>query len=705
MQRLDKFILHISLLFVLGLTFGISAQAQSIEVADNEKVLAIEKLWRKKGVIQTIREWQGDSDYKQKVGYQFVAKYHEVIRKDLKEYQAFFSNETITSDNLLIPNQWLDNKQEFYRNTLDLFEKTEYDPMIAEASMLSAPLGTTSYPVNQCTNMDFELGILDTLSWKCRTGIATGQPYPVLSTALIPDQFFNPVSKVQIYSKATPVQDYDALVGGTALPVVYPGSGLKSVKLEDNTNGWGLSSISKTFQADPTNPWLVYRYAVVLEDPGDHDDDDRPYFEVKVMDSVGTVLECGYYKVIAKPKIEGFAQIEGTNFYWRNWTSVVVPLDDYLYKTLTIQFTVADCALGGHMGYAYIDGDCMDDALTVNTSCAPKQTITAPMGFDHYHWTGKEIKGPNNLRTVELTKAGDYQVLLTTATGCGVTRQVHIDDDCPETYTNCTVTGISVTPSDCDPATNTYSLAGQFTVNNFDEGYVLIKVGGYSKILTGPFSFPESYTIENIPANEREGKIQFYVFRESFNNAFIPACQELSTYTPPASCGESPIACENCIKGFEPTPNKKYVVSVWVKEDGASPLIYNYSEPFVKIIYNDGTSTTDEVFVPTGEIIDGWQRISAEFTIPSATVDVSIQLATGSGDAYFDDLRIYPADGTFKTFVYDPVSLRLMAELDENNYATFYEYDEEGALVRIKKETERGTMTIQENRNYKTKKQ
>jgi hypothetical protein len=39
-----------------------------------------------------------------------------------------------------------------------------------------------------------------------------------------------------------------------------------------------------------------------------------------------------------------------------------------------------------------------------------------------------------------------------------------------------------------------------------------------------------------------------------------------------------------------------------------------------------------------------------------------------------------------------------MAELDENNFATFYEYDDEGILIRVKKETEKGTMTIRESR-------
>ena len=40
-----------------------------------------------------------------------------------------------------------------------------------------------------------------------------------------------------------------------------------------------------------------------------------------------------------------------------------------------------------------------------------------------------------------------------------------------------------------------------------------------------------------------------------------------------------------------------------------------------------------------------------------------------------------------------------MAELDENNYATFYEYDDDGTLIRVKKETERGIKTIKETRS------
>jgi len=40
----------------------------------------------------------------------------------------------------------------------------------------------------------------------------------------------------------------------------------------------------------------------------------------------------------------------------------------------------------------------------------------------------------------------------------------------------------------------------------------------------------------------------------------------------------------------------------------------------------------------------------------------------------------------------------MQAELDDRHYATIYEYDGEGKRTRVKKETERGVMTIQETR-------
>ncbi|WP_428741888.1 PKD domain-containing protein, partial [Tenacibaculum sp.] len=112
-------------------------------------------------------------------------------------------------------------------------------------------------------------------------------------------------------------------------------------------------------------------------------------------------------------------------------------------------------------------------------------------------------------------------------------------------------------------------------------------------------------------------------------------------------------------------------------------------------------------FSPEGAIIDGWQRIIGEFTIPAdanlLNIDLKSKVQNVGVNIYFDDIRVQPFKSNIKTFVYHPETQRLMSELDENNYATFYEYDLEGGLVRVKKETEKGVYTIQETRSGNVK--
>ncbi len=164
----------------------------------------------------------------------------------------------------------------------------------------------------------------------------------------------------------------------------------------------------------------------------------------------------------------------------------------------------------------------------------------------------------------------------------------------------------------------------------------------------------------------------------------------------------SDFECYNCIGSFSPEPGMTYSLSTWVKESGVSATTLKYNDAKVQIGVQPSHSNWPIEISTSGMIIDGWQRIDSVFTIPSGTTHLEIKLLnTGahSVDCFFDDIRIHPLNGSAKTYVYDPVNLRLVAELDENNYATFYEYDEEGRLIRVKKETERGIMTIKESRN------
>jgi len=169
---------------------------------------------------------------------------------------------------------------------------------------------------------------------------------------------------------------------------------------------------------------------------------------------------------------------------------------------------------------------------------------------------------------------------------------------------------------------------------------------------------------------------------------------------------------------FMPYMGRSYLVSCWVKEDYAAQQ-KSYSHSVLNIQFLVDLELYDEPefiynFTPSGNIIDGWQRIVGIITIPTPPSSIGnhgvavqfklVNTNSSNVDAYFDDVRFLPYNGNLKSFVYDRDTQKLLAELDENNYATFYEYDQEGGLIRVKKETENGIFTIQETRSKNAKK-
>ncbi|HNP53384.1 MAG TPA: hypothetical protein PKK69_02160, partial [Ferruginibacter sp.] len=147
--------------------------------------------------------------------------------------------------------------------------------------------------------------------------------------------------------------------------------------------------------------------------------------------------------------------------------------------------------------------------------------------------------------------------------------------------------------------------------------------------------------------------------------------------------------------GLTPVPGKKYVLSGWVY-DGLpkSGLINNLTLSISGTTYNLNSTTQPDV-ISKVYVVEGWKRFEITFVMPSSGT-FKLDLA---GSVLLDDIRLHPYDGQLKSYVYDASSMRLMADLDENNFATFYEYDDEGTLIRVKKETERGISTLKETRS------
>jgi hypothetical protein len=171
--------------------------------------------------------------------------------------------------------------------------------------------------------------------------------------------------------------------------------------------------------------------------------------------------------------------------------------------------------------------------------------------------------------------------------------------------------------------------------------------------------------------------------------------------------------CTDCISDFAPEPGKTYIAGAWVKPGNAGgPQNGNYNAAIQLIFYGNAFVQTPATQIgspvaisPSGPLSEGWQKIEGQIQVPSNAKSMKLQLmatpSTSGGNMLFDDIRFFPKDATMKSYAYDKSSMRLMAELDERNFATFYEYDEEGKLIRVKKETEKGIMTIKESRNSK----
>lgn len=162
--------------------------------------------------------------------------------------------------------------------------------------------------------------------------------------------------------------------------------------------------------------------------------------------------------------------------------------------------------------------------------------------------------------------------------------------------------------------------------------------------------------------------------------------------------GNSTIYDQSNLPGyFTPQAGNEYTVSLWVHSNDANSggvtVSANVGNSTVTLLTLNQTNTT-------GEEIDGWARLEGNFTLPQGANGVLVQLNSSgsSGLVHFDDIRLQPFQSSMQTYVYDPATLWLVATLDDRNYASFYNYDEEGNLVQVKKETERGIFTVQSHR-------
>lgn len=256
--------------------------------------------------------------------------------------------------------------------------------IIKSVLLMYALLLLTSYRTNaQCPpNIGFEKGNFD--HWETLKGSI--DPSGNISMAPVaPD----PGNHVML-SAERDGKVFDEYGG---FPVVCPNGSGYSVKLGMGAGGRDAHGLNYTFTVPKTSGdySIIYNYAVVLENPT-HQPHEQPLFSVKVFNVTDNRYEsCGSFQFVAASDLPGFklSSAGRPNVYYKDWAPITLKLPGFEDKTLRLEFTVNDCSLGGHFGYAYIDiNENCTTPITGNVFCtdATNITLTAPYGFQAYRW-------------------------------------------------------------------------------------------------------------------------------------------------------------------------------------------------------------------------------------------------------------------------------------------------------------------------------
>ena len=254
----------------------------------------------------------------------------------------------------------------------------------------------------ECTNADFETG--DFTNWSGQTGSCCAINTP--NNGIVNGQ--------HTIMTGNGIDPYSC----GNVPVVAPG-GTFSARLGNDLGGYGAERLRYTFSINPNNTLIIYKYAVILEDPN-HPAGDQPRFEAKVLDQNGQIIPCTYYYVAAG---------SGSDFQscgsvqWKNWTTIGVDVSNYIGQNVTVDFATGDCNQGAHFGYAYVEASCapftLDSRYCEIQNGVNVAVLTAPAGFQDYVWSNGAT-GPSTI----ITNPQQGQIVtcdITSVNGCVAT--------------------------------------------------------------------------------------------------------------------------------------------------------------------------------------------------------------------------------------------------------------------------------------------
>jgi len=150
------------------------------------------------------------------------------------------------------------------------------------------------------------------------------------------------------------------------------------------------------------------------------------------------------------------------------------------------------------------------------------------------------------------------------------------------------------------------------------------------------------------------------------------------------------------------------ILFLWVKAGylHTYPEI-DYIKSFIEFYFGSTSMVTSiipglpEIVAQTGEWSLYVEELSTAQLAPYALgteLYIGVKSTRGgpSEDVWIDDYKAQPTNSNLNCYVYDIGNYQLMASFDDQHFGMYYDYNDEGQLVRKRIETERGMKTITE---------
>lgn len=110
-----------------------------------------------------------------------------------------------------------------------------------------------------------------------------------------------------------------------------------------------VNHVTKEFIAGEV---FVFNFATIFQNPSGHDYDEQPYLYVTIFDENGDKFTS---RCVVSQTEDCILFGQSGGILYSDWSCLKINTLPLIGEKATVQFTVADCTLGGHWGYTYID--------------------------------------------------------------------------------------------------------------------------------------------------------------------------------------------------------------------------------------------------------------------------------------------------------------------------------------------------------------